>query len=48
MFRFTRRTRTAESIRFCDGCAEVTTAAQRAEQRYDQARTRSLTLGLHL
>lgn len=40
MFRITRRARTADGVRFCDGCAEVTTAAQRAERRYERERQR--------
>ena len=45
MFRFPGRARTAETVRFCDGCAEVTTAAQRAERLYESSRARQ-PLGL--
>lgn len=34
MFRMGRRRR--DGVLFCDGCAEVTTAEQRAERRYDR------------
>ncbi|MEU4777357.1 hypothetical protein [Micromonospora sp. NPDC023633] len=27
------------AVRFCDSCAEVTTAEQRAQRRYDDTRT---------
>ncbi len=46
MFRFIRRARVAEGVRFCDGCAEVTTAAQRAERHYERAHARWQPLGL--
>ncbi|WP_173082395.1 hypothetical protein [Phytohabitans rumicis] len=35
MFRIVRR-RISDGVRFCDSCAEVTTAAQRAERRYER------------
>ncbi|MEU5948036.1 hypothetical protein ABZ793_21080 [Micromonospora sp. NPDC047465] len=31
-------------IRFCDSCAQVSTAAQRAQRRYDRARTAVYTM----
>jgi hypothetical protein len=46
MFRFARRTRTADGVRFCDSCAEVTTAEQRAARHYERARTHWQPLGL--
>ncbi|MBW6439204.1 hypothetical protein KZ829_36320 [Actinoplanes hulinensis] len=46
MFRFTRRTRVAEGVRFCDSCAEVTTADQRAAQHYARARAHWPAFGL--
>ena len=40
MFGFARRPKSpATGVRFCDSCAEVTTTGQRAERRYDNART---------
>ncbi|MEU4366650.1 hypothetical protein [Micromonospora chersina] len=45
MFGFTRRSRTPlPGVRFCDSCAQVSTAAQRAERRLDRARTTAYTL----
>ncbi|SCL35065.1 hypothetical protein GA0070624_5159 [Micromonospora rhizosphaerae] len=45
MFGFTRRPRTPlPGVRFCDSCAQVSTAAQRAERRLDRARTTAYTL----
>lgn len=48
MFRITRRPAT-ESVRFCDDCARVSTAAQRTQRRYEQTRTEVLVahIGLH-
>lgn len=46
MFRFTRRARIAEGVRFCDSCAEVTTADQRATSHYERAHTDWRPLGL--
>ncbi|WP_165823189.1 hypothetical protein [Micromonospora globispora] len=38
MFRLVRRPKSpAAGVRFCDPCAEVSTAAQRAQRRYDRA-----------
>ncbi|GAB3178025.1 hypothetical protein FHX75_11209 [Micromonospora palomenae] len=40
MFGFMRRPKSpAAGVRFCDSCAEVTTTEQRAQRRYDAART---------
>jgi hypothetical protein len=39
-----RRRAVATEVQFCDSCAEVTTAQQRAERRYDRVRTQVLTL----
>jgi hypothetical protein len=40
MFGSTRRRPTpVAGVRFCDSCARVSTAAERAERRYDRART---------
>ncbi|MGK5671704.1 hypothetical protein ACSNOB_02510 [Micromonospora sp. URMC 106] len=40
MFGRIRRARAATAaVRFCDSCAEVTTAEQRAQRRYDDVRT---------
>ena len=44
MIRLLRRTEPTAGVRFCDGCAEVTTAAQRARDRHDQTRTAAYTL----
>ena len=38
MFRFPRRSAAQASVRFCDGCAEVSTAADRARRRMDRTR----------
>ncbi|GIJ63340.1 hypothetical protein [Virgisporangium aurantiacum] len=43
MFRISRRPPVETGIRFCDRCAEVTTAAQRARDRHDRARTAAYT-----
>lgn len=42
MFHLTRRTPTADGIRFCDACASVSTAEQRAHRRYEHTRTQAL------
>lgn len=42
MFRFTRRAVRLSGVRFCDSCAEVTTAAERARRHYEHAVTRAL------
>jgi hypothetical protein len=36
MFGFRRRDAAGLGVRFCDGCDEVTTAAQRAARRREQ------------
>jgi hypothetical protein len=36
MFRFGRGAK--DGVRFCDGCAEVTTAAERVERRRERVR----------
>lgn len=37
MFRLVRRPKPdVAGVRFCDPCAEVSTAAQRAQRRYDR------------
>ena len=36
MFGFRRRDVSVLGVRFCDGCGEVTTAAQRAAMRREQ------------
>ncbi|WP_203930612.1 hypothetical protein [Virgisporangium ochraceum] len=42
MFRI-RRGRTVDvGVQFCERCAEVTTAAQRAQTRHDRVRTDAL------
>lgn len=43
MFRITRRRPVETGVRFCDGCAEVTTAAQRAERRAERTRSQAMT-----
>ncbi|MGC4834959.1 hypothetical protein ACLQ3D_10715 [Micromonospora vinacea] len=46
MFRLTRRQRASTiGVRFCDSCAEVSTAEQRAQRRFDAARTAHVTFG---
>jgi hypothetical protein len=35
MFRINRRRTVAAGVQFCDSCAEVTTADDRARRRYD-------------
>lgn len=45
MFGSIRRSRTTlAGVRFCDSCAQVSTADQRAQRRYDRARTTVYTL----
>ncbi|MCX4385789.1 hypothetical protein OG777_02440 [Micromonospora peucetia] len=45
MFGRARRSAAARAgVRFCDSCAEVSTAAQRMQRRYDRARTSVYTL----
>ncbi|MEV4465162.1 hypothetical protein AB0J51_16245 [Micromonospora echinofusca] len=39
-----RRPTPLAGVRFCDSCARVSTAAERAERRYDRARTTVYTL----
>lgn len=39
-----RRPTPVAGVRFCDSCAQVSTAAQRAERRYDTARNTFYTL----
>ncbi|MEU7873105.1 hypothetical protein [Dactylosporangium sp. NPDC049140] len=39
MFRLTRRSSTRSGVRFCDDCAEVTTAEQRTHARIEATRT---------
>jgi hypothetical protein len=43
MFWIKRRRTVDLGVRFCESCAEVTTAAQRARTRYDRARTAAYT-----
>ncbi|GAA1533044.1 hypothetical protein GCM10009827_058800 [Dactylosporangium maewongense] len=38
MFRFPRRSAAQAGVRFCDGCAEVSTAADRAWRRVERTR----------
>jgi hypothetical protein len=44
MFRFLRRPGPDAGVRFCDGCAEVSTPAGRARRRRDQAIVRAHTM----
>ncbi|MFI6263211.1 hypothetical protein [Micromonospora sp. NPDC051006] len=45
MFGKTRRSAAARAgVRFCDSCAQVSTATQRAQQRFESARTTAYTL----
>ncbi|MGS2618264.1 hypothetical protein ACVCAH_27615 [Micromonospora sp. LZ34] len=39
-----RSTSAGTGVRFCDSCAQVSTAAQRAERRYDSVRAAVHTL----
>jgi hypothetical protein len=36
MFRLTRRADRLADVRFCDSCAEVTTAGERARRHYER------------
>ncbi|MBM0275169.1 hypothetical protein [Micromonospora tarensis] len=46
MFRLTRRPRASTAgVRFCDSCAEVSTAEQRARRRFDATRAAHATFG---
>ncbi|MEH1129367.1 hypothetical protein [Micromonospora sp. CPCC 206061] len=47
MLRIARRRAADAVVRFCDGCAEVSTAAQRAERHLERARTQALVWALH-
>ena len=38
MFRFPRRPAAQAGVQFCDGCAEVSTAAERAQRRVERTR----------
>jgi hypothetical protein len=38
MFRFPRRSAASARVQFCDGCAEVSTAADRAQRRVERIR----------
>ena len=42
MFRIARRANRLSEVRFCDSCAEVTTAADRARRHHDRTMTRAL------
>jgi hypothetical protein len=42
MFQFPRRRAVEAGVRFCDECAAVTTAAQRADRLRDRTRTQAL------
>ena len=46
MFRSKRRRTANLDVQFCDSCVEVTTAAQRADARYDRTRTATYTTAL--
>lgn len=46
MWQKTRRRRIRDGVRFCDGCAEVTSAEQRANRRYERVRWQVQTFGL--
>lgn len=43
MFRIKRRRQVDAGVQFCERCAEVTTAAQRARSRYDRTRAAAYT-----
>ncbi|GAA1039816.1 hypothetical protein GCM10009557_59470 [Virgisporangium ochraceum] len=43
MFWIKRRRPVEVGVQFCDSCVEVTTAAQRADTRYDRNRTAAYT-----
>jgi hypothetical protein len=36
MIRFVRRRTQPSGVRFCDGCAQVTTTEERARRRYER------------
>ncbi|MEV4794578.1 hypothetical protein [Asanoa sp. NPDC049475] len=38
MFRISRRSVAEAGVQFCDSCAEVTTADERARRRHERAR----------
>jgi hypothetical protein len=42
MFSSSRRKKTNADVRFCDACAAVSTATQRAQRRYDRTRDQVL------
>jgi hypothetical protein len=42
MFRLTRRAASLSGVQFCDSCAEVTTAAERARLHRDRVVSRAL------
>jgi len=42
MFRITRRAARLSGVQFCDSCAEVTTAAERARLHRERTVTRAL------
>jgi len=44
MFRFARRAGWLAGVRFCDGCAEVTTAGARARRHHERTVLRAQTL----
>ncbi|MEV4483139.1 hypothetical protein [Micromonospora coxensis] len=45
MFGSTRRSSALRAgVRFCDSCAQISTVDQRAQRRYDRARTTVYTL----
>ncbi|GIJ52398.1 hypothetical protein Val02_92840 [Virgisporangium aliadipatigenens] len=39
-----RRAAVETGVQFCDGCAEVTTAEERARRRYDRTRAEAQAL----
>ena len=43
MFRLTRRAARLSGVQFCDSCAEVTTATERARRHHERTVTRALT-----
>ena len=44
MFRLTRRAGRPSDVRFCDSCAEVTTAGDRARRHRDRIRAQAQIL----
>jgi hypothetical protein len=42
MFTTSRRRKSDPGVRYCDACAEVTTATQRAQRRHEQTRDRAM------